>query len=114
MQCAAFVLAANLQVAKSNGALGLLTAFSMLFVTTMSTTSGVYTLAGIYGVIGLWWLMTGYWDHIQSAFPAANVERCYPIRSGVLLMVVLGALAIAGMIRTGSASTYVLRGFMPN
>lgn len=92
---------------------GLCAAFLCLFVVVISTSPAVYLLAGLFGVLVLWWLMARYWERVQHTVAAGRTDRGVPVRSWVLVAVVLISALMLVALGSTSASTYVLRGFMP-
>jgi hypothetical protein len=92
---------------------GLLSAFLVLFATAMTSQPGPLILAGVYAVVGLWWLMGSYWERLEGTFPAANTSRCVPVRTSVLGITLACVAAVAALVASAGATTYVLDGFMP-
>ena len=88
--------------------------FLALFATATGTTPAVYALAGFFGVLLLWWLMARYWERVQQTVAAGQTDRCLPLRSSVMGGVVLVSALMLVLLGSTSASTYVIRGFMPS
>jgi len=88
--------------------------FLALFATATGTTPAVYVLAGLFGVLLLWWLMARYWERVQQTVAAGQTDRCLPLRSSVMGGVVLVSALMLVLLGSTSASTYVIRGFMPS
>ncbi|MEC7501737.1 MAG: transglutaminase-like domain-containing protein [Planctomycetota bacterium] len=92
----------------------LLAAFIVLFAVAIGTSTAVYIVAGLFGVMMLWWMMARYWERVQQPVIAGSIDRCLPLRSTILgVGAGLAALIVLALGST-SASTYVIRGFMPS
>jgi len=92
----------------------LFAAFMALFATVIGTSLAVYLLAGLFGVMMLWWLMARYWERVQKTVAAGQIDRCLPLRSSVMGGVVIISTLLLIALGSTSASTYVIRGFMPS
>ena len=92
----------------------LFAAFMALFATVIGTSLAVYLLAGLFGVMMLWWLMARYWERVQKTIAPGQTDRCLPLRSSVMGGVVIISTLLLIALGSTSASTYVIRGFMPS
>ena len=113
LQVTAIVLSMVSHVRRWSGLSVLLSAFLVLFSTTMTSHQMVFLIAGSYGVVGLWWLMVRYWERLQVGFAATHVEHCVPVRGAVIGASGLVVLGLAGIAGSTGTSTHVLRGFLP-
>ena len=92
----------------------LFAAFTALFAMAIGTSTATYILIGLFGVMMLWWLMARYWERVQQTVSAGQINRCLPLRTSVMGALVLVAAILLIALSSTSASTYVIRGFMPS
>lgn len=92
----------------------LLAAFIALFAIAIGTSTAVYIVAGLFGVMMLWWMMARYWERVQQPVIAGSIDRCLPLRSTILTVGAGFAALVIVVLGSTSASTYVIRGFMPS
>lgn len=113
IQAVGLFLAWSPKTPQGNVFAGLLSSFSALFCVLLGTSWPVYVSAAFSGIALLWWLMARYWERIQKAHAATNVERKLPWRFLIIAGCMGLTLALAATIRMGSTRLISLAGFMP-